>query len=324
MRVFFSILLMALGCLVSSSAMAAPERLAPTRAGYYYGLAYSLYVPTVQPVAPLPLIVALHGCKQNGDSFIASSRLESKAREEKFALLTISQNTAYNFDHCWNWFMPVNQAIQSSLGEASAIKYLIMSLTAQPQQFDASRFYVIGMSAGAAMAANLVVCNPQLFKGAALHSGVAYHANSSVFDVERVIVDGSSYTSRELVDYAYNCAKPTAKNLRTEKVVFVHGDQDKRVTMKMSEDLFVQFSGYFEKAFAPQNLNFVLSENDVRVPGKYPYRMTQLMSPSTPIALRKYIVNGLAHNWSGGDENFSHADPRGPDVTTEILQFWGL
>jgi poly(3-hydroxybutyrate) depolymerase len=39
------------------------------------------------------------------------------------------------------------------------------------------------------------------------------------------------------------------------------------------------------------------------------------------LAVRRIVVDGLAHAWSGGDARHAFADPRGPDALRLLAQF---
>ena len=52
----------------------------------------------------LPLMVMLHGCGQDANSFAASTRMNRFAMRERFLVLYPEQDRLANGQGCWNWF----------------------------------------------------------------------------------------------------------------------------------------------------------------------------------------------------------------------------
>jgi poly(3-hydroxybutyrate) depolymerase len=53
---------------------------------------------------------------------------------------------------------------------------------------------------------------------------------------------------------------------------------------------------------------------------RYDYRNSQ----SASVVMRKYVISGLGHAWSGGSSAGSYTDPCGPDASAIILDFFGF
>ena len=125
--------------------------------------------PQLQRGEQLPLLVMLHGCGQDANSFAASTRMNRIALRERFFVLYPEQDRLANVQGCWNWFDTRN-------GRADREAALIMSAIEQVcllHPVNRERVAVAGLSAGASMAALLVATYPSKFKAVVMHSGIA-------------------------------------------------------------------------------------------------------------------------------------------------------
>jgi poly(3-hydroxybutyrate) depolymerase len=59
-----------------------------------------------------------------------------------------------------------------------------------------------------------------------------------------------------------------------------------------------------------------------RVPGGHGYRVTRHQTPDGRTLIEDWRVNGLGHAWSGGDASGSYTDPKGPDASRAIVDFF--
>src|SRR5436190_1589365 len=68
-----------------------------------------IYTPS-KPVAPkAPLVVLLHGCTQDADTFARGTRMNDEAESRGWIVLYPEQPSSANQNKCWNWFQPDHQ-----------------------------------------------------------------------------------------------------------------------------------------------------------------------------------------------------------------------
>ena len=66
--------------------------------------AYKVYVPSKYNGQALPLIVMLHGCKQNPDDFAIGTGMNAIAEQNDCFVAYPAQAYTANGSNCWNWF----------------------------------------------------------------------------------------------------------------------------------------------------------------------------------------------------------------------------
>ena len=268
--------------------------------------AYKTYIPARDEGQLRPLVVMLHGCKQNPDDFAAGTRMNELADEIGFIVAYPAQTFAANLSRCWNWFQAANQ--QRDGGEPSLIAGITRDVIAR-YNVNPSRVYVAGLSAGGAMAAIMGHNYPDLYAAIGIHSGLAHGAARDIPSALAAMRGRRSPSSPRRSESTFQ-AVPT--------IVF-HGDVDTTVHPRNGEQVIAQATPTGDDPVTPA---FALqSVESGEESGRKYTRTTQADSSGKP-ALEHWLVHGAGHAWSGGSVNGSYADPLGPDATRAMLRFF--
>jgi poly(hydroxyalkanoate) depolymerase family esterase len=281
-----------------------------TRASHTHGgltRDFKLYLPPGERTGPLPLVVMLHGCKQNPDDFAAGTAMNRRAAEQGFIVLYPAQAQGANPAACWNWFKPNHQ--QRGRGEPALIASLTQAVM-KSHGVDPRRVYVAGLSAGGAMAAVLGQAYPELFAAVGVHSGLP---SGAAHDVMSALAAMKSGTATGQPPGRGGVAGPSAAASPVPTIVF-HGDQDATVHPRNGDRLVADLlrAG---AGLAPR------VEPGVSDHGR---RFTRTVHRDLQGVARveHWQVHGAGHAWSGGDAGGSYTDPRGPDASREMLRFF--
>jgi poly(hydroxyalkanoate) depolymerase family esterase len=276
-------------------------------------ISFRLYLPSGSSRRDtLPLIVMLHGCRQDALSFAEGTRMNEVAEEHRCAVLYPEQNRRSNSLRCWNWFEPSSLA---GLGEAALITRLIDQV-ANRRPIDPRRIYVVGMSAGGAMACILAVRHSRLFAACAIHSGVMYGMASSPMAALAAMRSGSSSVSLEEARQLMTGAGESAVPVPT---LVIHGDRDTTVNPLNADQIIEQLKARAELSDASAGPLVASSEQRVAGGGRT-YRQLDYQRQGR-ILLRSILVEGLGHAWSGGDPRHEFNDDAGPDASRLIADF---
>jgi poly(hydroxyalkanoate) depolymerase family esterase len=276
-------------------------------------LSYRLYLPTGSSRRDsMPLIVMLHGCKQDSLSFADGTRMNMLAEEYRCAVLYPEQSEYSNPLRCWNWFESTSLAGQ---GEAALIAHLIDQVT-QRRPINPRRVYVVGMSAGGAMACLLAMRHSRLFAACAIHSGVMYGAASSPTQALALMRDGPSPSS---IERARQLVCDASEFAATVPTLVIHGDRDMTVNPVNADHVIAQLKAREE--LVDPSAGPLLAHDERRIEsGCHTYRQ-QDSTRQGELVLRKIVVEGLGHAWSGGNMSYEFNDSNGPDASRFILDF---
>ena len=272
---------------------------------------YKVYIPALYQGGALPLVVMLHGCKQDPDSFAAGTGMNELADECGFVVVYPMQAGRANVSHCWNWFQTQDQARDQ--GEPSLIAGITRDVV-EEYGLDSRRVYVAGLSAGGAMAAIMGTTYPDVYAAVGIHSGLAYAVAcdvSSAFAAMRG--DGAGRALQASLDNAA---------LRTVPTIVFHGDDDRTVHPSNGEQLIAQA--------APQpteDAGVGASAEDVAVVEKgdargRAYTRTLYRDVRGKSVTEHWLVHGAGHAWSGGSPAGSYTDPTGPVASREMVRFF--
>lgn len=133
------------------------------------GLRMFVYQPPVAPAPGAPLIVVLHGCRQGAESFATQAGWLDLARGLGIPLVLPEQVIANNRSRCFNWYKPGD--FTRDRGEAMSVRQMVRSASRQFGS-DRRRVFIVGLSAGGAMAVAMLAAYPTVFAGGAVVAGM--------------------------------------------------------------------------------------------------------------------------------------------------------
>lgn len=266
---------------------------------------YRLYVPS-QPVGtgPLPVVVMLHGCKQDADDFARGTAMNEVAEREKFLVVYPEQLRRANTMGCWNWFEPAHR--RRGEGEPAMIAALATHIVAT-HGGDPDRVYIAGLSAGGAMAAVVGELYPDVFAATGIHSGLPPEAARDVTSAFTAMRKGAGRTPR-----AHATAIPT--------IVF-HGAADKTVTPANS-DAIVREQLAVRSARGEALALEETSGTAGPTKASRSWKRARWVDGQGHAVLESWTVMAAPHAWSGGASGGSYTDPRGPDASAAIASFF--
>ena len=238
--------------------------------------------------------------------------MNALAEEGPCAVLYPEQSKHSNPLRCWNWFDPASPAGQ---GEAALIALLVDQVK-ERRPIDSRRVYIVGMSAGGAMACILAVRHSRLFAACAIHSGMMYGAASSPMQALAAMRSGPSAAS---IEQAKRLVREAGESQVAVPTLVIHGDSDATVNPVNADRIIEQLRARAE--YIDSSAGALLASDERRIDGGGRTYRQQDYTQEGRVALRKILVEGLGHAWSGGDAQYEFNDAAGPDAGRLILDF---
>ena len=268
------------------------------------------YIPA--GVAGSPLVVLLHGCNQDATAFAVDSGWIELAERLHFPLVIPEQAKANNAGRCFQWFHPADT--KRDHGEAASIAAMTQAAIRRFQS-DPRQVFIVGLSAGAAMAVAMLAAYPELYAAGASVAGLPVGAAHSAMQAMRRMASAGPDQSPEAWAGLVRAAAPDGFDGPWPRLSVWQGQGDTTV--------------------APENANLLTTQ------------WRALHGLSAP-AMAEQVRNGVQHRvWPDGTRrsvelwslpHFSHAYPAGTrvvppgrfveqapvDATAAIARFFGL
>jgi poly(3-hydroxybutyrate) depolymerase len=188
---------------------------------------------------------------------------------------------------------------------------------------DSSRIYVVGASAGAAMAVILGAAYPDLFAAIGVHSGAEYRAATNVITGLKVMVMRRG--GPDPVRQGKRAHKAMGNCKRIVPTIVFHGTRD-RVAPPINGDQVVQ-QWMQTNQLASHGLYIADFENPStttsgQVPRGHSYTIYTWKDNKGNEVQEYWKIHGLGHAWSGGSPSGSYTDPQGPNASEAMYRFF--
>lgn len=284
---------------------------------------YRLYVPTaptppdaghprevcLQDALKRPLIVLLHGCKQDAHDFAQGTAMNALAEAQGCMVLYPEQLPKANQARCWNWFEPEHQQIdQGEPGMIAALTRQVLSRDHGRSRADPDRVYIAGLSAGGAMAAVVAGLYPDIFAALGVHSGLPAGAAQDMLSAFTAMRTGA------------NKGKKRATLAPLPTIVF-HGSADITVHPDNGDHIADAALAAWEAFGVPLKKGASQLEAQTKAAQASTQRLIYC-SPDGPSFVEHWRIKDGPHAWSGGDAAGSFTAPEGPSASEAMLAFF--
>jgi poly(hydroxyalkanoate) depolymerase family esterase len=284
---------------------------------------YQLWVPAgYDQKKHLPLVMMLHGCMQTPEGFAAISGMNEIAEQHNFLVVYPEQTAAANPLRCWNWFDPKHQTRET--GEPALLAAVVRQVLAS-HRADSKRVYVVGISAGGAMASVMGATYPDLFSAIGVSAGLEFKAATTVEGGLAAMKQGGPDPAQQGL-LAFKAMGASARARRRMPVILFQGDADPFVNPANAEQVMQQWASTNDY-LANKKINDKVTAQPAQVlegsvAGGYAYTRLIYKDRSGRDAMEKWMVKGLGHAWSGSPAAGPFADPKGPKASQEMWRFF--
>jgi poly(hydroxyalkanoate) depolymerase family esterase len=283
---------------------------------------YFIYTPaTYHAGKAVPLLVMLHGCTQTAEDFAAGTRMNQLAEQYGFIVAYPQQMRKANRTLCWNWFRSAHQF--RNRGEPARIAHIVQAIKQTTSQWtiDSKQIYVAGASAGAAMAVILGASYPDIFAAIGVHSGIEYQAVTNIINAFKVMRRGGP----DPVLQGQRAFEAMGIYKRMVPTIVFQGTRDRIVPPSSGDQVvqqWMQTNRLASHGFYHADFKHPTTTTSGQVPGGYTYAVYAWKDYRGKEVQSYWKIHGLGHAWSGGSSDGSYTDPKGPNASEAMYQFF--
>jgi feruloyl esterase len=270
------------------------------------------YRPAGRTAAGRPLVVVLHGCGQGAAEFARSSGWMELADELGFSLVMPEQSGLNNQGRCFQWFQPDH--VRRGKGEACSIRQMV-DVAVRRFKADSQQVFVVGLSAGGAMAAALLADYPDVFAGGAIIAGLPAGAAEGVAQaLSRMAHPGPERSPSEWAEIVRSSVPPNFRG-KWPRISIWHGAEDSTVDPGNADLLALQWGAVHGLAQEPHSDTTAVGVRH------------RLWAPDGVKIMEQWTIPGMSHGYPI-DDTCGAAAPHVLDVgvsaSRKIAAFWDL
>lgn len=284
---------------------------------------YLVYTPKgYQPGQHLPLLVMLHGCQTTSYQQMKANQYNRLANQQHFVVAypdidPIEAAQPGPLRNCWQFFN--SKDWQRGKADGAAVAAITRSIM-RTWHIDRQRVYLMGMSAGSFLTADMAATYSDLYAAVGENAGGAFSDFSCVGQSTATLPVATSAKD------AYDAMGPRA---RVVPKIVIGGDADQGIPPACADKALMQ---------SLRTNNLVLRHNQTKPipltpervqhkqkPGGYRYTISSYRDGHGCLIGQRYLVHGMNHFWSGGSSNpkwKGFTDPKGPSAAIASWEFF--
>lgn len=258
----------------------------------------------------LPLVMVLHGCKQDHEDIERISGFNNVADESGFivAYPYVTSYRGMRIINCWGWWF--DREIHRGAGEVEDLWQMIEEIGTH-HKIDKQRIHVTGLSSGAAMTVAMLVAHADKIASGAAVAGLAYterpEAVRHLFNRRPRNKPVNSIVSAMRTELG--------DNPRTVPLNIIHSQNDQTVDIQSAKNLRDSWAQCFG---IDLNRGSQVEQGET---GNTDWQQTQYLNGSDHSRIETLFLSGPGHGWYGGkpgDFSFTEA----PDISRLIWTFF--
>ena len=258
----------------------------------------------------MPLVVVLHGCRQNSADIRRISNFDAVADREGFIAVYpfVTGYAGIRMRNCWGWWL--DSEIRPGAGEVEDL-WQIIEQVREEVSVDERRIHIAGLSSGGAMAvAAMVVHRVRIASGAAV-AGVPY--SETPLAVSYGHQAGAAFKPTE--DLVSAMKSVMGDDGRPSPIFIAHSREDPTVDIQAARNIRDSWAECFGIDTTRPG-----SESSGTTGGA-PWVHAGYREPWRRSAIETLFIEGHGHGWYGGSPgNFSY--PAAPDVSDFMWRFF--
>lgn len=272
---------------------------------------FELYLPRgYNDNSVYPLVMILHGCRQDSADIRHISNFDAIADRERFIVVYpfVTGYSGMRIRNCWGWWL--DQEIRPGAGEVEDL-WQIVEQIGREVRIDERRVHVAGLSSGGGMAVAAMVVHADKFASGATVAGLPYS------ETTRAVAYGApGATAFKATERVVSSMRSVmGKHGRPSPIFIVHSSDDPVVDIQAARNIRDSWACCYE-------LDPMRSESQSSgITGGVDWTHCRYRPPRRRSVIETFFIAGRGHGWYGGNPGkFSYPDA--PDTSELMWRFF--
>ena len=259
---------------------------------------------------PRPLVVVLHGCRQDNRDIEQISGFNELADRQGFlvAYPFVTSYRGIRNRNCWGWWF--DREIHAGSGEVEDLWQIVEEIK-QDYAVDPGRIHVTGLSSGAGMAVAMMVAHAGKIASGAAVAGVPYAEKADAVRHNFNLTP----RNRPVIAIVKAMRDEMGETARAVPIKIVHSKNDDKVDINSANVLRDSWGHCF--GIDTRHAYKISSGNSAGTA----WQLSQYLNDDGKSIIETLFLEGPGHGWYGGKPG-KYSFPDAPDIKQELWKFF--